>query len=229
MVRFYPIRSVVCCMALLAFAPLGYAQSVQFFGGTIAIPSSGPANPFPSTINVSGYTGTITDIRVTLTGFSHTFTDDVGALFVGPTGARTILFNGPGTDAGFTANNLNLVFRTDAAAPLPDDAGFASGNFQPGQQQYTDQFSAPAPQWTEPGPPTGHPTTFSGFIGTAPDGNYSLFVEDFVGGDSGSISSWSIEIFGITPVPEPTSILLGAVGIGLAGSAVRRRLKAKRT
>ena len=49
-----------------------------------------------------------------------------------------------------------------------------------------------------------------------------------VSGDGGSISSWSITIFGITPVPEPTSILLGAAAFGLVGSAIRRRWNAKR-
>lgn len=215
---------MIGCLSLNASAN----AQVTFNGGAIAIPAFGPASPYPSTINISGYTGTITEIRVTITGFSHTFTDDVGALFVGPTGARTILFNGPGTDLGFSAVNLNLNFFDGAAAPLPDNAAFASGNFQPGQQQYTEQFSAPAPQWTEPGPPNGHPTTFAGFVGTNPNGDYTLFVEDFVGGDQGSISSWSITVFGITPVPEPTSILLGTAGFGLAGAAVRRRWRAKR-
>jgi hypothetical protein len=60
---------------------------------TISIPDAtsagtSPANPYPSEINVQGLGGTITDVNVTLNGFSHGFPDDVAVQVVspGPTG-----------------------------------------------------------------------------------------------------------------------------------------------
>src|SRR5215813_10739977 len=39
----------------------------------ITIPLVGNASPYPSSIAVSGLSGTITSVTVTLTGFNHTF------------------------------------------------------------------------------------------------------------------------------------------------------------
>jgi subtilisin-like proprotein convertase family protein len=58
----------------------------------IAIPAApetfGPANPYPSTISVSGLTGTIVDVNVTLNNLSHTCTGDIDVLLVGPGGQK---------------------------------------------------------------------------------------------------------------------------------------------
>jgi len=53
---------------------------------SISIPALGSATPYPSNILVSGLTGTITKVTVTLSGFSHTAPDDVDVLLVGPAG-----------------------------------------------------------------------------------------------------------------------------------------------
>ena len=56
------------------------AQTATFFNNTaITIPESGTASPYPSTINVSGFTGvgTITDFTVRIFGLEHTFPEDI--------------------------------------------------------------------------------------------------------------------------------------------------------
>src|SRR6266487_1038855 len=79
----------VTSVCLAAPAPAGAATFSN--SGTITIndgtancsspnqPSPGPskAAPYPSAITVSGLTGTVKDVNVTLTGLSHTFPDDV--------------------------------------------------------------------------------------------------------------------------------------------------------
>ncbi|MFM6671066.1 MAG: S8 family serine peptidase, partial [Dolichospermum sp.] len=51
----------------------------------ITIPDSGTSTPYPSTINVSGLSGNINSLKVTLTNLSHTWPDDIDVLLVGPT------------------------------------------------------------------------------------------------------------------------------------------------
>ena len=48
----------------------------------ITIPAVGNASPYPSTINVTGLSGTITSVKVTFNGFNHTFPDDLGIVVV---------------------------------------------------------------------------------------------------------------------------------------------------
>ena len=77
------------------------APSVVFSNpAAITIPATGTgpgaANPYPSTIVVSGLPGTITNMTVTLTGMSHTFPDDVDVMLVGPGGQSAILMSDQG-------------------------------------------------------------------------------------------------------------------------------------
>jgi len=223
-----PAGAVTTLGLLTLFLASGqcHAQITFTNNSGITIPLQGPpigsgtANPFPSTITVSGYTGTITNITVTLTGFSHTYTDDLGAIFTGPGGQKSILFDGPGldfpADPGTVVSNINLTFSDSAAAPLPDNANFGSGTYRPGQNQHADVFSAPAPA----GP---YATNFSALIGTAPDGVYALYVEDFLDLDGGSITSWSITLSGISPVPEPGCVLGACAAVTFVGGLVVRR------
>ena len=55
--------------------------------------------------------------NVTLTGFSHTFPNDVSALLVGPTGANVLLMDSP--DSGNDVSNLTFTFDDAATSSLP--------------------------------------------------------------------------------------------------------------
>lgn len=196
----FPMRAALI-MGVLGLCSSAYGQS---FSNTnpITINESGAASPFPSTINVSGLTGNIQSITIQLTGVSHTFPDDFGAVVVGPTGASVLLFDGPGDGDDITS--LNWLFSDAAGAALPDAGVLSGGSFKPGQNQYGDDFSAFG---GGPAPPYG--TTMAGFAGTNGNGTWSLFVGDFVGGDAGSISGgWTINI---QQVPEPSALALSAL------------------
>src|SRR5687768_11814028 len=62
------------------------APAVFSNAAAIAIPDSGAASPYSSGITVSGLSGAITEVKVTLHGFQHESSYDVDALLVGPTG-----------------------------------------------------------------------------------------------------------------------------------------------
>ena len=46
----------------------------------------------PQTLAVSGLTGSISQISVTLSGLTHTFLEDLDLLLVGPDGTHNLLF-----------------------------------------------------------------------------------------------------------------------------------------
>ncbi len=162
----------------------------------ITIPSSGTATPYPSTINVSGVpTGhVITKVTVTLSNYNHTWPDDVDVLLVGPGGQQCILMSDAG--GSVDAVNVNLTFDDAAAVSLPDSTAITTGTYRPTNYVSPDNFPAPGPgSVTQPlNPP------LSVFDGTNPNGTWSLFVVDDVGGDAGNINGgWSITIQTGTP------------------------------
>ena len=70
---------------LLTVNPPGGGTDVFANTNNIVIPSFGVATPYPSTINVSGEVGTITNVAVTLHGMSHSNPGDVNVLLAGRT------------------------------------------------------------------------------------------------------------------------------------------------
>ncbi len=160
--------------------------------GSIAIPAtgtSGIANPYPSAISVSGLSGTITDVNVTLTGYSHSFPSDVDVLLAGPGNQTTVLMADTCGGAPGVLNRT-LVFDQAASGVLPNTAaGCLSGTYRPTIQP-GGAFSGIGPA---PAGPYG--TTLSVFNGTSPNGTWNLWVFDDAGADVGSISGgWSLDI-----------------------------------
>ncbi len=171
--------------------------------GDNPIPSS--ANPYPSTINVSGLTGTIPatpgSIKVTLNGFSHTFPDDIDILLVGPTGAAFRFFSGvtqnfAANPNGNPASNITFTVSDDGATQLPNNSPLTAGTLRPAAYYNPAGFPAPGPGTNfSSAAPDGSATFASVFGGTNPNGNWRLFIIDFVPGDRGSISGgWTLEI-----------------------------------
>lgn len=164
------------------------------------VPANPPANPYPSTINVSGLTGTIPStpgsIKVTINGFTHTFPDDISMVLVGPTGAALLIQGGAGS--GVDANNLTYSISDAGASQLPESGALSTGTFKPAGYYTGDDFPPPGPgtNYGHPGPAGGGTATFASvFGGTSPNGDWKLFVADFVPGDIGSISGgWTLEI-----------------------------------
>jgi extracellular elastinolytic metalloproteinase len=169
---------------------------------SIRIPAAGsgtgtgaPAAPYPSTINVSGLTGTITKVTVQIFNFNFdTFPDDVDLLLVGPGGQKLLLMSDLG--AGTSVNNANLTF-DDAGSPF--GSSIVSGTFRPTNSGANDQFPAPAPAGPYP-----DPQLLSIFNGLDPNGTWSLFAVDDVGGEIGNINGgWQLNF---TTSESPCSI-----------------------
>jgi uncharacterized delta-60 repeat protein len=171
----------------LANVTWSYTVALAYVNNTpIIISSDSEATPYPSTINVSNLSGTITDVNVTLTGLTHTWPEDIDILLVGPAGQKVVILSdvGSGTDI----SNVNLTL-DDAAANSLSTSTTSSGTYKPTNlDSTTDSFSSPAPS----GP---YASTLAAFNGTNPNGTWSLYIFDDSIGESGSISGgWSLTI-----------------------------------
>jgi len=165
---------------------------IKYFENTsaIAVPAVidtlGPADPYPSTIDVAGFIGNIVNVTVTIYGMSHAYPDDIDVLLVGPGGQEVLLMSDVGGDPNI--NNVQLVFSDSAASSLPNNTAISSGTYKPTNSGASDLFDAPAPA----GP---YGTTLSTFSNTNPNGVWSLFIMDDVSGDVGIFSGgWSLNI-----------------------------------
>ncbi len=163
-------------------APPAFSNSVP-----ITINDNAAGSPYPSDITVFGLAGSVTKVTVDLKGVSHTWPDDIDIMLVGPGGQSTLLMSDAGS--GGDLANLNFTFDDAAAVALPDETQIIGGAFGPTNYDTdTDVFPAPAPT------PSG-PVAMGVFIGTNPNGIWSLYVRDDTRTDFGSISGgWTLHI-----------------------------------
>lgn len=166
-------------------------------GPPIKIPDSasltgmGPANPYPSVINVSGLKkGKIQDVNVVFHNFKHAVPDDVDALLAGPRGQNAIIMSDVG-DSNPVSSPIDLVLDDQATNPLPtgqlNSGTFKPTNLQGDDASTTDSFPAPAPT------PSGN-SKLQVFHGTNPNGAWQLFINDDKANDVGQLGRWSLVI-----------------------------------
>jgi subtilisin-like proprotein convertase family protein len=190
-----------CVVTLVALATAGIAGAgihytntgvitINTAGGPPGLSSITNATPYPSPISVVGLTGSITDVNVTLFGFTHTFTHDVDVLLAGPGNAqKTILM----ADSGQTASNVDLTFDDEASGSLPNGGALATGSYKPstnlpGSCPFPPNFPSSAPV----GP---YAVSLTAFDGIPPSGTWNLYVVDDCSTESGSFAGgWSLEI-----------------------------------
>jgi subtilisin-like proprotein convertase family protein len=189
--------AVVFCLALLAPS----APAATFSNSApIALAEGSAATPYPSTVSVSGVTGTVVRVRATLTQLSEKYPNDIDILLVGPGGAETLLMSDTCGSGATPISGQTFVFDDAAPSFLPTIPGnqCVGGTYQ--ATDFTDgvgddHFPLPAPA----GP---YVATLSVFNGVDPNGTWQLWVRDDDGeiDGSGSIAGgWSLDIS--TPAP----------------------------
>ncbi|CAN5513298.1 hypothetical protein BH10ACI1_BH10ACI1_24740 [soil metagenome] len=155
----------------------------------------GVGSLYPSNINVSGLSGTLNRVRVTLNGLNHTWTDDLDFMLVAPNGQRTLLLSDTGGSNDFS--NTTLTIDQAGSILLNDETTNGTGSYRPSNYSGltsvdtggTDNFPS-----TSSGQ-TNYDSALADFTGINPNGTWSLYVVDDEAGDFGSISGgWSIEI-----------------------------------
>jgi len=148
----------------------------------ITIVDVASASPYPSSLSVSGVSTPVAKVTATINGWSHTYPSDVGMLLVGPGGQKVKLVGAVG--GGTPVNGVVLTFDDVAGGSLSTGA-ISSGTYLPTDLYPSEVFNSPAPS-------SPYGSTLAPLAAT-PNGTWSLYVQDFVGGDSGSISTgWSL-------------------------------------
>lgn len=153
----------------------------------VRITDNTTANPYPSTLAVSGLFGNVTQVTVTLFNFTHAFTSDVDMILAGPGGDSVVLMSKCGDNG--TANPVNAITLTfaDSAANSLSTAAITSGTFKP------TNLSSANLVLPVPAPAGASSTQLSVFNNKNPNGNWSLFVRDVSAGGSGAIAGgWSL-------------------------------------
>lgn len=181
-------------------------ETVVVFAAPAAANTNGITvpNPYPSTIQVSGLTGAVYKVVVTISNLTHATPESLQLLLVGPSGQNVMLMNAVGGNNAISGRTLRLD--DQAGAPLPDSATVTSGTYRPAS--YSTPSSLPAPA---PAAPYGNVLTV--FRGTEGNGTWSLFTR---GG--GTIGAWWLEIFTMEPVADlsvnvvsqPTAVSVGS-------------------
>ena len=159
-----------------------------------------PASPYPSTIGVSGVTGVITDLNVTLTDLSHTRPGDIDVLLVSPNGLQILLMSDVPVNSSSPVTNLTFTFDDAATGFMPFSGPLASGTFHP-----TNNNTSPPESFPSPAPPGPYAAgALATFNNVSPNGTWSLYIVDDLDGDAGSLSGgWSMDIT-TAPFVPPT-------------------------
>ncbi len=184
----------------------------------------GVATPYPSTISVSGLSGTTTKVTVTLMDIFAP-ARDLDVLLKGP-GGSTMLYSDL-CEAGGTFPDLlhvTYTFDDDAPAALPASCavgGPPTGTYKPSNYDTVDNF---------PGNPPPYPVGLSNFRGVSPNGAWLLYVFDDQFEDSSSIGGWSLELTttGAAPAPTPATKKKCKKRKHRSASSAKKRCKKKR-
>jgi hypothetical protein len=149
------------------------------------------ASPYPATIAVSGLSGTVNHVDVTLSDVSYSHSQDIDALLVGPQGQSLIVVAnlGPNSGPSAPAAHSTLTLSDSGVAPpagMLTPWGSAS-TFKPvNYGGFNEVWESPAPAgpYGNPGPSGGGSATLASvFNGPTRTGRGAVYVVTTAGGD----------------------------------------------
>jgi subtilisin-like proprotein convertase family protein len=216
------IKLTAVTIVFLAWATIAPAQILVtndfLYSANIAVPDGNP-NGLALTTSLSGLSGSIADVTVTLdiTGGNNS---DLYSYLTGPNGGFAILLNrvgmGSANPYGYEDTGFNITLSDSATYNVHNYQSAGGGYTLNGSGQLTGLWAPDgrnidpqsAPSSFDSAPTT---TTFDSFLGTNPDGMWTFFIADLSGGAQSTVSSWSVDI--VTDTPEPgTRFMLGLGG-----------------
>ena len=161
--------------------PLTGGSLVRFDNSSgITIQDNTTANPYPSTINVTGLIAP-TKLTVRINLLSHAYPADVDIFLMSPSGQVCSLLSDAGGGTG--VSNLNLIF-DDAATSNSSSSTLTSTTYRPTNLGSTEAL------------PDGGigtiGTSLNALLSGSLNGQWKLFVSDDGVGDTGTIGSWSL-------------------------------------
>ena len=209
----WEMKNMKKTLAILAVAGLASVASAQTFPGVGvgAIPdntgSTGGGLDITFAVSGTSVGNSLDNVTLSLT---HTWAGDIVAVLTAPNGDNVQVLGrlgsttagGVGSSGDFTGGPYVM---TEGGTAMPTSGNVAAGTYA--------RFSVnPAV-----GAPATDADTYSVFTGDDLNGTWHLFVSDWAGSDTGSVSAASITI-----VPAPGALAL----LGLGGLAAARRRRA---
>ena len=189
--------SMLVAMAGLALAAASASAQVYSSSPSLDVLSNATIS---NTINVAAGPASVQDLNV-IVQLTHTWDSDLDMVLQGPSGFVTL-----STDNGGSGDNY-LTTRFDDASATAINAGAAPFNSDFRPEATFNGWSGTAGVFTG-----NEYAALSGFNGASADGDWTLWVADGVGGDSGTLAYWSLEFdFAADPnnpnppPPPPTS------------------------
>ena len=175
--------------------PAVFSDATAIYVADADVNGPGLASLYPAVISVSGLTGAVFKVTVTLLNVSHTFPGDFDILLVGPSGQKTILMSDAGRDVDM--EDVTVTFDDDAGVSLPNSGIITSSAYRP-----TD-FSGSEDVFPPPAPSGPYGVALSVFRGTDPNGNWSLYMVDDGVNDLGAIAGgWQLDITTGDPIAD---------------------------
>ncbi|HEY6227310.1 MAG TPA: VCBS repeat-containing protein, partial [Verrucomicrobiae bacterium] len=171
--------------------------------GTGASPVGG--TPYPSTITVSGFTGSLDKVRVRLNNVTKSFANDTHFLVISPGGQKVLVLSGYFAHL----NGVDLTFDDNAAAPITAPACcVASGSYKP------TVVDPPPSALPAPAPAGPYGKTLAPFVGADPNGTWSLYVSNSDGFTGSVAGGWQL----ILNDPAPANFVVTNTNDSGAGS-----------
>jgi Ca2+-binding RTX toxin-like protein len=186
--------------SVVALTAVSVGLSVQSASSTTTLTNSTPLLPaddsmVSSTITVSGHPNTLTDVNITLQGFSQNDEpSEMDILLEGPNGQKVMVMSDTGGDVSLVSG-LTITIDDEAADPIPTP--LISGTFKPTNIDDGDFNTVPSDESVDNAAfPVPTATTLSAFDGTNPNGVWTLFVaSDECCADEGGLSAgWSLSV-----------------------------------
>lgn len=173
----------------------------------------GPAGKYPSSIVISGLSGTVTRATVTLIDLDSSSPDDIDMVITGPNGQQVMLMSDACGEYPANLEDEDWTFEDAAPTFVPN-----GGPCGPGQQVSFKPSnylgSEPEPDDLSPGggPAPPYLNALSFFDGASPDGAWNLYViDDNAAGFLGfEIKAWALTLDVEPPPPAPMPAAAGA-------------------
>ncbi|MEO7556423.1 MAG: Ig-like domain-containing protein [Acidimicrobiales bacterium] len=228
--------TVVAVLASLVVLVLGAdPASAATFSNTTAITTVRPAcgaapnqltNPYPSVIPVTGLSGTVTDVNVTLSGISNDWGGDLEIVLSSPDGTRNLVLLSDA--AATTVSGFTVTLDDSAPALVPQNSLPTTASARPAD--YLELVGSGAPADTYPGvptplskpAPTGTSTLASVFNGATANGNWKLYVLNDAcdAPDETLTGGWTLDITASATAAATTTAVTSSLNPSRTGQSV---------
>ena len=159
-------------------------------------------------------TAPISDVNVGL-NLSGGWNGDLYAYLVHNSGFAVLLNRvgrGPGNELGYDTAGMNVTLDATAVLGNIHAVSAPAGSYQPDGRNIGPLTAAA--NFNDSGNPTA---LLSSFNGLNANGNWTLYIADVSGGGVSTLTSWTLEI---AAVPEPASLVEGAVAVLFLGGVI---------